>query len=51
MAQFRYAILYNDTPTSPANPLLGYWDNGSAVDLADGNSFTVDFGATILQLS
>ena len=23
---FRYAILYNDTPTSPADPLIQYWD-------------------------
>lgn len=51
IAQFRYAVLYNDTPTSPLNPLIGWWDNGSAVDLTDGSSFTVDFGATILQLS
>lgn len=51
IAQFRYAVLYNDTPTGPIDPLIGYWDNGSAVDLTDGSSFTVDFGATILQLS
>lgn len=49
--QFRYAVLYNDTPTGPVDPLIGYWDNGSAVDLTDGSSFTVDFGATILQLT
>ena len=23
MANFRYAVLYNDTPTSPADPLIG----------------------------
>lgn len=47
---FRYAILYNDTPTSPADPLIGYWDYGSAVTLADGESFTVDFGTSQLTV-
>lgn len=43
---FRYAILYNDTPAAPADPLIGFWDYGSAVTLADGESFTVDFGTS-----
>jgi hypothetical protein len=43
---FRYAILYNDTPTSPADPLIAYWDYGAALTLTDGNQFTVDFDAT-----
>lgn len=46
IANFRYAVLYNDTPTSPADPLIGYWDYGSTVTLADGESFVVDFDAT-----
>lgn len=45
IAQFRYAVLYNDTPSSPADPLIGWWDYGSAVDLASGETFTVDFSA------
>lgn len=48
---FRYAILYNDTPTSPADPLIGYWDYGSAVTLADTETFTVDFGASIFTIA
>ncbi len=48
---FRYAVLFNDTPTSPADPLIGWFDNGSAVDLADGQSFTVQWGANILTVS
>lgn len=43
---FRYAVLYNDTPTSPADPLVGFWDYGSAVTLAAAETFTVDFDAT-----
>lgn len=50
---FRYAVIYNDTPTSPADPLVGYWDYGSAVTLADGETFTVDLDPTngLLQAS
>lgn len=40
---FRYVVLYNDTPTSPADPLVGWWDYGSAVTLAAGETFTVKF--------
>lgn len=43
---FRYAVLYNDTPTSPADPLMAWWDYGSSVTLADTETFTVDFDAT-----
>lgn len=48
---FRYAVLYNDTPTTPADPLIAWWDYGSAITMASGETFTVDFDATngILQ--
>jgi hypothetical protein len=26
---FRYIVVYNDTPTSPADPLIGWYDYGS----------------------
>lgn len=45
---FRYAVLYNDTPTSPADPLIGWWDYGSAITLNDTETFTVDFGSNTL---
>lgn len=43
---FRYATLYNDTPTSPADPLIGWWDYGSSITLNAGETFTTDFDAT-----
>ena len=48
---FRYAVVYNDTPTTPADPLICYWDYGSAVTVADGETFKVDFGTSILTIS
>lgn len=47
---FRYAIAYNDTQTSPADPLIGYYDYGSAITVLDTETFTVDFGATWFTL-
>ena len=40
---FRYAVLYNDTPTSPADPLIGWWDYGSDVTLGTGENIVIDF--------
>lgn len=51
IATFRYVIIYNDTPTSPADPLMGWWDYGSTVDLAASETFKVDFGANFLTIS
>ncbi|MEY5101239.1 MAG: hypothetical protein RJA36_3958 [Pseudomonadota bacterium] len=42
----RYVSIYNDTPTSPADPLVAFYDYGSSITLAAGESFTVDFDAT-----
>lgn len=48
---FRYAILYNTTPTSPVDPLVGWWDYGSSISLANGESFTVDFGTSMFTIA
>ena len=50
---FRYAVLWNDTPTSPADPLIGFWDYGAAITITDGNSFLVDLdsSAGVLQFA
>lgn len=49
----RYVILFNDTPTSPADPLIAYWDYGSSITLADGETLTIDFDGTngVLQIA
>lgn len=43
MGPFRYAALYDDTVTSPVDPLVGWWDYGSAITLANTETFTVKF--------
>lgn len=43
---FRYVVIYNDTPTSPADPLVAFYDYGSSITLAAGESFTIDFDGT-----
>lgn len=40
---FRYVVLYNDTPTSPADPLIAWWDYASNLTLNDGETFSVKF--------
>lgn len=50
---FRYVYIYDDTVTTPADPLVGYYDYGSSLTLNNGDSFTVDFSEAngVLQLS
>lgn len=43
MGPFQYAVLYDDTIASPVDPLIAWWDYGSAVTLADTETFTVKF--------
>lgn len=50
-AAFRYVVLYNDTPVSPADPLILWWDYGESITLKNGESFTVVFGATLLTIT
>lgn len=45
---FQYVVSYNDTQTSPADPLVSWWDYGSALTLLDGESLLVDFGGNSL---
>lgn len=44
IASFRYAVLYNDTATN--DELIGFWDYGSSISPATGETFTVDYDPT-----
>lgn len=39
---FQYAVMYDDTAkTTATRPVLGWWNYGAAVTLADGESFKI----------
>lgn len=44
-ATARYIIIYDDTPTTPADPVVGFLDYGSTFVVTNGNSLTVTPGA------
>ena len=46
---FRYVVLYNDTTTG--KPLVSFYDYGSSITLKNGETFTIDVQATLLELS
>ena len=49
---FQYVVHYDDTPTgTPTDPLMCWHDYGSAVTLNNGESFTCDYGASLLTIS
>ena len=51
IAQFRYVVIYDSTPANKY--LIGWWDYGSEVNLANGNTFYVQLDATngVLQIA
>lgn len=48
---FRYIVLYNDTATN--DELIAWWDYGSNVTMANGDTFTLNFDDTngVLQIA
>jgi len=40
---FRYAVLYNDSSTSPADALIAWFDYGSAISVGASETFTLKF--------
>jgi hypothetical protein len=51
VATFRHVVHFNTTPTSPADPLLNWYDHGSDVTLANGETYTIDYGASFFTLA
>lgn len=46
VATFQYVVVYNDGTALKVNPLIAWYDHGSAVTLANGETFTIDFDDT-----
>ncbi len=48
---FQWIVLYDDTVAN--DPLIGFWNYGSALTLTDGSSLTLDFSASngVLQVT
>ena len=51
VAAFQYITIYNNTPTSPLDPLLCFYDFGSSLVLADGETLTIDFTTSSFTLA
>lgn len=45
----QYAVLYDSTVSG--GPLIAYWDYGSSITLNDGDTLTVDFGASLFTVA
>ena len=48
VAAFRYVVVFNQS--APSDELIAFFDYGSEVTLADGETFTIDFGASLFEL-
>jgi hypothetical protein len=46
---FRYVILYDDI--AAGDELIGYYDYGSSITLASGETFTIDVTASLLTIT
>ena len=48
----RYVSIYDDTPTTPtADPLIASWDYGATFAVGNGETFTLDFGASVFTIA
>ena len=46
---FQYVVLYDDTVAG--DPLVGWWNYGSSITMANSDTFTVDFTGAAITLS
>jgi hypothetical protein len=46
---FRYAVLYDDDPTG--DPLIGWYDYGTSISLANTETFVIDFTVGFATIS
>ena len=51
VASFRYITIYDDTPTSPADPLVGFYDYGSTITMASGDTLLIDFTGALFTVT
>ncbi|HUH21953.1 MAG TPA: hypothetical protein VLZ09_08795 [Gaiellaceae bacterium] len=47
-AAFQFAVMYNDTQTSPADPLVAWWAEPAPVTLGNGETYTFDMSAAVI---
>ena len=46
LATWRYLYVFNQTSTTPDDQLIGVWDHGSSIDLADGETANININAS-----
>jgi hypothetical protein len=46
LATFQYLYLFDQTGATPVDPLMGAWDHGSAISLANGEAATITWNAS-----
>lgn len=46
---FQYVVIYNDSATN--DELIGWYDYGQAITMANGETFTIDFSSSLFTLA
>lgn len=49
VATYRYVVIYDDTVAN--DPLVGWYDYGSAINMASAETLLIDFGASVISLT
>lgn len=45
LATFQFVYLFDQSVPAPVDPLMGAWDHGATIDLANGESATITWNA------